>query len=167
MRNRKVSAGVLTIAAAMMLCGCREVNDTLYSHYADSGREGFRQGHPLVFEPRVADTTRYGSDVRMELLLRYKPDRPMGSLPFLLSAEDADGEICNDTVVVSLYKGDGTPRDPQHYGICSHNVTVISNVRMPRDMTVSLVPLAPDSAAAGLRSIGFKISAIGPYSTAP
>lgn len=160
--NVFIMTALLTIAA-----GCREVNDTLYASYHDIGEDGLAEGESMVFVAEIADSMRYGNSARMELLIRYRAHKPMGRIPFLLMAEDEKGEICTDTVMLSLFNHDGVPRDPARLGLCRHSLTILPNFPLRRNLSVCIMSLVPCEATDGLQSIGIKISANEPHTTSP
>ncbi len=167
MTNLKRLANVLIMTALLLTtaAGCREVNGTLYASYHDIGEEGLAEGGSMVFVPEIADSMRYGKEVRMELMIRYRAHKPMGQIPFLLMAEDENGDICSDTLMLSLFDHEGMPRDPARFGLCRHSLTVLPNFPLRRNLSVCIMSLVPREATDGLQSIGIKISANGPYSS--
>lgn len=148
---------MMTVSVALSLCGCREVNDTLYLKYADIPDDGWQMYQPVCFNPTAADSAWFGQQMNLELLVRYRSDSPMPSIPILCEMEDETGELRNDTLSLKLFNADAGPLDPGMFGISEATVTLAEQITLTRGLSVCLMPLAPVSSSRGLMSVGIKL----------
>ena len=56
---------MMTVLWVLFGSGCRRVNDTIYSHYADIPADGWNMYDTRCFEPEITDTTLYGTPVSL------------------------------------------------------------------------------------------------------
>ncbi|GEM_PF-2866046 len=164
MKNRERFRNVflmMTVSVALSLCGCREVNDTLYLKYADIPADGWQTYHQVCLDPTAADSVWFGQPMRLELLVRYKASAPMPALPVLCEIQDEDGEIRSDTLRLRTFTADGRPLNPVRFGICEATVPIAMQLPLTRGLSVCLMPLAPEQASRGLLSVGIKMCHYG------
>lgn len=159
-RLRDVSI-LTTVVLTLSLAACREVNGTLYSQYADISPEGWQRNEILCFDPYPADSVWTGSDVTLDLNLRYSSDTPMANLPVLVTVEDSERELRADTLRIVLFDTNGNPVTAKHYGICEYTVRLIDKTPLRPGLSVCLVPLAPQDASRGLLNVGITLSTYG------
>ena len=132
---------MMTVLWVLFGSGCRRVNDTIYSHYADIPADGWNMYDTRCFEPEITDTTLYGTPVSLTLAVRYDARSPLGEIP--VRYDNAD------------------PVDPARYGICEHTVTLSHNMPLKRGLSVCLTPLSGKNSSQGLRNVGIKIDCNG------
>lgn len=160
MGNHRALRAVLTIAAALwlLLTSCREVNDTVYSRYADIPSDGWAPQEAVCFEVFPADSSLSGHNMRLELLVRYRASEPVGEIPLEVNVEDESGELLADTLKLRLFDASGNAADPQVFGIAEHAVTLIANFPLRRNLSVRTSPLTGPEETRGLLNIGTKLS---------
>ena len=138
---------MMTVLWVVFGPGCRRVNDTIYSHYADIPADGWNMYDTRCFEPEITDTTLYGTPVSLTLAVRYDARSPLGEIPVRY-----DGFSLDDN---------RDPVDPARYGICEHTVTLSHNMPLKRGLSVCLTPLSGKNSSQGLRNVGIKIDCNG------
>ncbi len=87
---------MMTVLWVLFGSGCRRVNDTIYSHYADIAADGWNIYDTRCFEPEITDTTLYGAPVSLTLAVRYDARSPLGEIPVRCDIADENGDYLEE-----------------------------------------------------------------------
>lgn len=126
----------------------------VYSHFEQISDSGWDPLDILEFRPWPADSANTPGDrYSLQLVMRHSSRFHIKKLPIVVTAEDFDGTLRSDTLIVGDSDRKGVSRGAR-YGVREFTVPLYDDVTLPEGYSVSISTLAPAAYSKGLLNVG-------------
>lgn len=160
MRNRRVSlynrVVLLTVTlVAIAMCGCRRVNNVVWSKYTPVPEEGWDPINVIPFFPWPEDSIT-SPDEKYSLLLsvRFSSLETPTTLHLAVNQEDDNGKHISDTISLPLLPPRERITGRGAYGMFETVDTIIQGISLQPGYCVELQSLSATENTIGIKDIG-------------
>lgn len=140
---------------ALITCGCRRVNNVVWSKYAPLPEEGWDPINVIPFFPWPEDSMNAPDD-RYSLLLsvRFSSTDTPSTLHLALNQECDAGMIRRDTIAVPILAPKEMAMGRGAYGVFETVDTIIRDIKLQPGYCVELQSLSVPENTVGIKDIG-------------
>lgn len=157
MNHARTGAAVLSAAILALTSSCVHIDAPAWSHFYEVGNDGWSPEDILVFEPISEDSTGFhAQSYDFTLILRSSTRHPIERLPVAVTAEDANGAIISDTIIID--SADKSRIDTRRsFGVTETTLTLMENERVGDGFLITVAPLLEADESRGLLNVGIEM----------
>ncbi len=150
---------IFIASAAVLLLGCRRVDNVVWSKYASIPEEGWDPVNVIPFFPWPEDSLNNPSDSYSLLLsVRYSILSKPATLHLAVNQENDEGFMKSDTVAVMLTEPKDSPMGKGSYGVYETVDTLFTGIVLRPGYCVELQSLSVPENTRGIMDIGLILS---------